>query len=156
MRDSTDYIKKILRPQLQVDRTQPGEDFSAQEHAKSLCGKRVILSEIGNFFYEQGWRNVVEEFMNAIRTFHITLDTIHEDFGQMEIGFTCHQKSNEVKVWRARFTAINLSIRTCVLCGAHGSRLVVGRDVTTLCGSNECMLTYREPGMRTGTWLDKF
>lgn len=156
MPDSIDPVKNIMRAEAPANRTQPGEDFSAQAHIKSLCGKRGIISEIGNFYYGQGWCGIVEDFMNAIRTFHVTLDTIHEDYGQLEIRFTCHQKSNEVKVWRARFTAINLSRRTCLLCGAHGSRLVIRRDVTTLCGSNECMLTYREPSMRTGTWLDKF
>lgn len=148
-----DPIKKIFRT---VDLTLPGEEFSALAHIRSLCGKRVILFERGNFYYGQGWRAIIEDFMNAIRTFHVTLDTIHEDYGQLEIRFTCHQKSNEVEVWRARLKAINLSKGTCIRCGAHGSRLIMGREVTTLCSSNDCMLSHSEPGIRTGTWLDDF
>lgn len=146
-------IKKIL---CAVDRTLPGEDFSALAHIGSLCGKRVTLSELGTFYYSSGWCSIIEDFMNDIHSFRVTLDTVHENMGQLDISFTCYQKCNEVKVWRASFKAINLSRRTCILCGAHGSRLVIGRDVTTLCGSNDCILANREPSMLTGTWLDKF
>lgn len=152
MQDSVkkDPIKKIMRS------WNPGEDFSALAHITSLCDKRLRISELGNFHYREGWCGIIEDFMNTISTFRVTLDTVHEDYGQLEIRFTCHQKTNEVKVWRARFEAINLSRSTCVLCGAYGSRIIIGREVTTICSSNECMLAHREPGMRTGTWLDKY
>jgi len=138
------------------DFNKSGADFNAHEHIASLCGRRVKLSEVGNFCYRGGWRGIIADFMFEIRTFNVVLETVHEDMGQLEIRFTCYQKSNENKVWLARYKAINNSKRTCVLCGAHGSRLVVRREVTTLCRSNECMLAHCDSSMRTGTWLDEF
>ncbi|MGB7816654.1 MAG: hypothetical protein WBL28_09930 [Methylotenera sp.] len=128
--------------------------FNANDHIDSLCRNgRIRFIPHGRMNYKKGWAGIVEELINTIKRLPIEITSVSSDYGQLEIGFDCYQKTQEVRVWRAIDQAKYKSRQTCMECGGHSKRKIRGDTIVVIC--SDCIRIAESNGV-TGTWLDRY
>jgi hypothetical protein len=128
--------------------------FDAREHISSLCENgRVRLEPHAKILYNKGWVNIIEKLMIVIKRHPIDLKLIYAEYAQLDVSFSCYDKTQEVKVWRAIDYAKIQSRETCMECGGFGRRRLRGENLVVMC--NSCIHVAETNGV-TGTWLDKY
>lgn len=128
--------------------------FNARDHIISLCGNgRVQVVEYAGISYKKGWTHIIESLIDNIRRLPVRITSISSDFGELDIGFDCYERTQEVRVWRAMDQARFKSSQTCWECGFSARREVKNEKVVVIC--KDCVNVAAQNGV-TGTWLDKY
>ena len=128
--------------------------FKAQDHLKQIItGKRAKVSDYLQADYPEGWKSLVESFIDNIQCYSIQIQSITSEHDQLDVEFAMIGRSKEAMVWRAIDKLRRTSWRTCSACGNNkgGGRHDEGSHSTTKCRS--CLKSGKGG---TGTWLDKY
>lgn len=129
------------------------DTFKSLDHFKELCiGTKIILSPNSDIYYPEGWKGLIEDFVESTSTINCTIRKINQDYGYLDISFITKQLSNEAKIWRALSECRKSTYIVCHLCGSTVHSRTV-RGCLQLCRS--CQKTARSEGF-TGTWLDRY
>ena len=137
-----------------LDSFDANEPHDALTYLQTLCESTLVsIYEFAKVEFKEGWRNIVEKFVDNIKNQPIILLVVSDEFGDLSIDFKCREKAMEVRVWRAAHYARKQSLYTCMGCGYHGARLIRSEKMVVFC--RICMSKLEVSGS-TGTWLDKY
>lgn len=137
-----------------TDIAQANKVFDPNHHIRALCvNTSVCIPEYLEVQYCEGWKNLIEDFIKAIRRCHIQLMAVESLYGILEIRFRVTKRTHEVRVWRAIEEARFLAQHTCASCGNNTFLEPNLIEKYRLC--RDCLKQGGAKG-QTGTWLDKF
>ena len=57
------------------------ESFNAENYVRNLCeNTKIILHLYANIQFPIGWKKIVEEFINAIKNYPVSITKINDSF----------------------------------------------------------------------------
>jgi len=130
------------------------ESFDSDSYVKKLCENTKLFLRLNtNAQFPIGWKYIVEELINTIKNYPISITKINDSFSLLEVKFEIEKPTKEVCVWRAIDKARTDSACTCALCGEEMRSRQRSNPFELLCV--ECKKTAGKLG-KTQTWLDKY
>lgn len=130
------------------------ESFNAENYVRNLCeNTKIILNHYANVQFPIGWKYIVEELINTIKNYPISITKINDSFLLLEVKFEIEKPTKEVCIWRAIDKARTDSACTCAMCGEVMRSRQKSNPFELLCV--ECKKTAGKIG-KTQTWLDKY
>jgi hypothetical protein len=139
---------------LSNEKTSLYELFNAGVYIRSLCtNTKVTIPDYIEVEFQPGWKSIVENLINAIKNYPISIIQVTEAYSQLDISFEVIGKTKELLVWRAIEEARRKSRSTCACCGNlknDWKRKGSVRLVCEFCGKNAAK------NGKTGTWLDNY
>lgn len=139
---------------LSNEKTSSDELFNAGVYIRSLCtNTKVTIPDYIEVEFQPGWKSIIENLINAIKNYSISIIQVTEAYSQLDISFKVIGKTKELLVWRAIEEARRKSRSTCACCGNlknDWKRKDSVRLVCETCGRNAAK------NGNTGTWLDKY
>ncbi|HEY3299928.1 MAG TPA: hypothetical protein VGJ90_04070 [Methylophilaceae bacterium] len=129
-------------------------EFEAEDHLKQiLAGKKAKVAIYFQASYPEGWKMIVESFIDSIKRYSIEIKSISDDHYQLDVEFAVVGRSHEARVWRAVDTLRKMSWKTCSACGEEKGTNFRGGDTHSV---TKCRTCLRSGKGGTGTWLDKY
>ena len=130
------------------------ESFDSDRYVKKLRENTKIFLRLNtNAQFPIGWKFIVEELINTIKNYPISITKINDSFALLEVKFEIEKPTKEVCVWRAIDKARSDSASTCAMCGEEMRSRQKSNPFELLCV--ECKKTAGKLG-KTQTWLDKY
>lgn len=130
------------------------EIFNPIDLVKSYClGTKIELPNYVEIHFLQGWKNIVDSFIQSVRTYPISITQITDLYSVLDIKFEMIKPYKEVYVWRAIDAARNQSKNICANCSRDKGFIRKNNTSEMFCA--ECI---KNAGMngKTRTWLDKY
>lgn len=129
------------------------EAFDAHAYVKMLCiNTKVTITEFTSIQFLPGWKNIVEDLIESIKSYPITITLMTDSHSILEVKFNVLESTREAIVWREIERAREESQLTCAQCG---DRIRYRRNSSMDMFCNNC---HKKAGLlgKTGTWLDSF
>lgn len=134
--------------------TNGDEVFLSKNHLKQLItGKKLKIKNYFEASYPEGWKLIVEEFIESIKGCSIEIETITDNHFQLDVQFEVVTRSHELIVWRAVDKLRRASWRTCSECGSEKRTCLRDGDSYVVTKCRSCL---RNGKGGTGTWLDRY
>lgn len=129
--------------------------FNPETFVRELCiNTKIKIHEYAELHLMRGWKLIVEDMIETIKTHHLKILEINDYHGALEVKFEMLHPRGEVKVWRALDIAHKESRRICASCGKDKFNRRGGSHLMSLlcadCSKNAALIS------KTGTWLDKY
>ena len=119
-----------------------------------LCeNTKIDIRSSVNAQFPPGWRNIIEELINSIKNYPISITRIYDTYSVLDVKFDIEKPTKEVHVWRAIEKARTDSAITCGMCGEEMGFRKRMNPLEMLCDS--CRKSAGNTG-KTQTWLDRF
>lgn len=127
--------------------------FDSGAFVRSLCkNKKIIISDYCEISLMKGWKDLVEELINKIGNYSISITQISDAHSQLDISFTVINNTRELFVWRAIENSRRKSRSVCALCGDNTYEFRQ-KKTGMFCKACDKKSSKRDG---TGTWLDNY